>query len=92
MAALTPVVTEDYERQLWDELNSLLPEVVPEGATEPEAVDAVALAFMGHDEEVSTLYEQVKRLARDRAGYLQERLEEDNPITKARRRLYGDRA
>ncbi|HEX6204985.1 MAG TPA: hypothetical protein VFZ29_04180 [Solirubrobacterales bacterium] len=89
---MTPVVTEDYERQLWNELNSLLPEVMPEGATEPEAVDAIALAFMGHDKEVCELYERVKRLARDRAGYLRERLEEDNPITRARRRLYGNRA
>lgn len=89
---MTPVVTEDDERQLWDELSSLLPEVVPEGATEAGAVDAIALAFMGHDEEISELYEQVKRLARDRAGYLRERLEEDSPISRARRRLYGDRA
>lgn len=89
---MTPVVTEDYERQLWDELNSLLPEVVPEGATEAEAVDAIALAFMGHDKEVRQLYERVKRLARDRAGYIRERLGEDNPISRARRRLYGDRA
>lgn len=83
--------TAQHERQLWDELNSLLPEVVPEGATEPEAVDAIALAFMGHDKEVRELYERVKRLARDRAGYLRQRLEEDNPITRARRRLYGNR-
>lgn len=89
---MTPAVTEDYERQLWKELNSLLPEVVPEDATEAAAVDAIALAFMGHDLEISELYEQVKRLARDRPGYLRERLEEDNPISRARRRLYGNRA
>lgn len=89
---MTPVVTEDYERQLWDELNSLLSEVVPEGATEAAAVDAIALAFMGHDQEVRELYEQVKRLARDKPGYLRECLEKDNPISRARRRLYGDRA
>jgi len=64
---------------------------VPEGAMEPEAIDAIALAFMGLDDEVRELYEQVKRLARDRAGYLRERLEEDNPISRARRRVYGDR-
>jgi hypothetical protein len=89
---VTPVVTEDYERQLWDELNAVLLEVVPEGATQAEADDSILLALMGHDEEAHELYEHVKRLARDKAGYLRERLEDDNPVARARRRLYGDRA
>jgi hypothetical protein len=86
---LTPVVTEPYERRLWDELNSLLADAVPEGKSETEAENIILLALMGHDPEIHELYEQVKRLARDKPGYLRERLEEDNPITRARRRLYG---
>jgi hypothetical protein len=86
---LTPVLTEPYERQLWDELNSLLADAVPDGASESQAEDAILLAVMGHDSEIHELYEQVKRLARDRAGYLRERLEEDNPVARVRRRLYG---
>lgn len=88
------VVTEEHERQLWDELNSLLAEAVPVGASEADAedLDAILFAVMGHDPETHKLYERVKRLARDKAGYLRERLEEDNPIGRARRRLYGSRA
>jgi transcriptional regulator with XRE-family HTH domain len=82
-------VTEEYERRLWDELNSLLAEVVPGGATEAQAEDAILLAVMGHDSEIHALYEQVRKLARDKAGYLHERLEENNPISRVRRRLYG---
>ncbi len=87
---MTPVVTEPYEKRLWDELNSLLADAVPEGASEEEAENAILLALMGHDPEIYKLYEQVKRLVRAKAGYLHDRLEEDNPIARARRRLYGD--
>lgn len=86
---MTSVATEEYERRLWDELNSLLAEAVADGASEAQAEDAVLLAVMGHDAEIHELYEQVKRLARDKAGYLRERLGEDNPISRVRRRLYG---
>jgi hypothetical protein len=86
---LTPVITDPYERRLWDELNSLLADAVPEGTSETEAENIILLALMGHDPEIHELYEQVKRLARGKPGYLRERLEEDNPITRARRRLYG---
>lgn len=86
---MTPVVTRDYEQQLWEELNALLVDVVPAGATEARAEDAILLACMGHDLEIHNLYDQVKRLARERAGYLRERLEEDNPVARVRRRLYG---
>lgn len=86
---MTTVLTEPHEQRLWGELNSLLADAVPEGASEEEAEDAILLAVMGHDPEAHELYEQVKRLARDKAGYLRERLEEDNPIARVRRRLYG---
>jgi hypothetical protein len=45
---------------------------------------------MGYDAEVHELYERVKRVARYNAGYLRERLEEDNRIARVRRRLYGE--
>ena len=86
---MTSLATEVHERQLWEELNSLLADAVPDGASEAQAEDAILLAVMGHDAEIHELYEQVKRLARDEAGYLRERLEEDNPISRVRRRLYG---
>lgn len=70
---MTTAATEPYEQRLWDELNSLLADAVPEGASESQAEDAILLAVMGHDSEIHALYEQVKRLARDRAGYLRER-------------------
>jgi len=89
---LTTVVTEGYERQLWDELNTLLADAVPEEAGEEESEDIVLFALMGRDPQVHRLYEQVRRLARDRAGYLRERLEEDNPVARVRRRLYGVQA
>lgn len=83
------VANEEHERRLWEELNSLLAAAVPDGASEARAEDAMLLAIMGHDSEIHDLYERVKRLARDEAGYLRERLEEDNPIARVRRRLYG---
>lgn len=86
---MTRVVTEEYERRLWDELNSLLAAAVPDGATKAQAEDAILFAVMGYDTAVHELYEQVKRLAGDKAGYLRERLEEDNPISRVRRRVYG---
>lgn len=86
---MTPVVTREYERQLWEELNALLADVVPPGATDAQAEDSILLACMGHDPEIHKLYEQVTRLARDPASYLRERFEEDNPVARVRRRLYG---
>jgi transcriptional regulator with XRE-family HTH domain len=83
------VLTEEHERQLWEELNSLLAEAVPEGASDKQAEDAILLAVMGHDSEIHDLYERARRLARDKAGYLRERMEEDNVIARVRRRLYG---
>lgn len=83
-------VTEDYERQLWEELNALLADAVPQDATEEEAERSVMLAIMGHDTEIHQLHETVRRLARERpAGYLRAKLDEDNPVSRARRRLYG---
>jgi len=82
-------VTEEYERRLWDELNTLLAEAVPAEASEAQAEDVILLAVMGHDAEIHDLYEQVRKLARDKAGYLRDRLREDNPLSRVRRRLYG---
>lgn len=84
------IVTEDDERQLWKELNSLLAGVVPEGTAQEDRERATTLALMGHDREIHDLHEQVWRLAkRGGAGYLRRKLKEDNPVTQARRRLYG---
>jgi succinate dehydrogenase/fumarate reductase flavoprotein subunit len=84
-------VTEDYERQLWEELNSLLADAVPENASEDEAERAIMLALMGNRgyPDVYDLHQTVQRLAREGSGYLREKLEEDNPVSRARRRLYG---
>lgn len=86
---MTTVVTEEHERRLWEELRSQIATAVPDGASETQAEDSILLAMMGADAETHDLYEQVKRLARDRAGYLGKRLEEDNPVARVRRRLYG---
>ncbi|HEY5943363.1 MAG TPA: hypothetical protein VIT89_10960 [Solirubrobacterales bacterium] len=84
------IVSEDYERQLWEELNSLLADVVPEGAAQEDRERAITLALMGHDHEIHDLHEKVWRLAKEGgAGYLRSKLKEDNPVTQARRRLYG---
>ena len=82
-------VTDGYERQLWEELNSLLADAVPEDASEDDAERAIMLAMMGHDTEIHDLHQTVRRLARERSGYLRGKLEEDNPVSRARRRLYG---
>lgn len=82
-------VTVEYEQRLWDELNTLLAEAVPEDATEDEAQDVILLAIRGHDTEIYELYERVKRLAKSEGGYLRDRMKEDNPITRAQKRLYG---
>lgn len=83
-------VTEDYERQLWKELNLLLADAVPDDASGDEAERLIMLAIMGHDTEIHQLHETVRRLARERpAGYLRGKLDEDNPVSRARRRLYG---
>jgi hypothetical protein len=83
-------VTEDYERQLWKELNLLLADAVPDDASGDEAERLIMLAIMGHDTEIYQLHETVRRLARSRpAGYLRGKLDEDNPVSRARRRLYG---
>lgn len=84
------IVTEDYERKLWEELNSLLADVVPKGTNEGDRERAIMLALMGHDREIHDLHEKVWRLAKEGgAGYLRRKLKEPNPLTKARRRLYG---
>jgi hypothetical protein len=77
----TDSVTEDYERQLWEELNSLLADAVPGNASEDEAERAIMLALMGNRSypDVYDLHQTVLRLARERSGYLHEKLEEDNP-------------
>jgi len=81
-------ITEGYERQLWEELNSLLVDAVPDDANEDDAERAIMLAIMGHDSEIHTLHRTIQNLARSRSGYLRDRPEDDNPITRARRRLY----
>lgn len=82
-------ITERLERQLWQELTSLLADAVPDDATEDDAERAIMLAIMKHDSEIHTLHRTIHNLARSRSGYLRDRLEDDNPITRARRRLYG---
>lgn len=83
-------ITEDYERQLWRELTSLLADAVPEDASGDQAERSIMLAIMGHDSEIHQLHETVRRLARDRpSGYLRAKLNADNPVSRARRRLYG---
>jgi hypothetical protein len=80
---------EDYERQLWKELNALLADAIPQEAKGDDAERAIMLALMGHDSEAHALHEQVRRLAEDGDGYLREKLAEDNPVSRARRRIYG---
>jgi hypothetical protein len=86
---MTIAVTEEHERRLWEELNSLLVDAVPDGATKARAEDAILLAIMGHDAEIYVLYEQVRMLARETPGYLRDKLEEDNPVARGQRRRYG---
>jgi len=82
-------VSEGYEQRLWDELNLLLAGAVPVDATPAEADDAVARALTVPLTEISDLYERIKRLALTERGYLRERMEEDNSVTGARRRIEG---
>jgi|GEM_PF-5467025 len=46
---MTSVVTEEHERQLWEELNSRVADVVPEGTDQDDRERAIMLALMGHD-------------------------------------------
>jgi hypothetical protein len=80
-------VTEGYEQRLWEELNSLLVQVVPEGASAADAERAIMLALIGHDGEIADLYERVRTLARTERGFLHERMQEDNPIAIMERRV-----
>jgi hypothetical protein len=82
-------VTEAYEQRLWEELNDLLADKVPEGATQRQADDAILFAVLGRDDQAGELYRQVRALAKRQAGYLRERMEEDNPVAAVHRRLYG---
>ena len=89
---MTSVVTEDHEQRLWAELNSRLVGAVPDGVTKAQAEDAILFSIMGYDAEIHDLNGQVKRLARGAPGYLREKLEEDNPVARGLRRLYGQSA
>jgi hypothetical protein len=81
---------EDDERQLWEELHKLLADAVHDEGTDDARERSMMLALMGHDPEIHDLHEKIRRLARERpAGYLRAKLDEDNPVTAARRRLYG---
>lgn len=82
-------VTEGYEQRLWEELNLHLADEIPDDATPAEAEDAVVKALRIPFTDTYELYERIKRLARVERGYLRERMEEDNPITAARRRMEG---
>jgi hypothetical protein len=84
------ILTEDDERQLWEELISLLADVAPDAADQDDRAQAIMLALMGHDREIHDLHEKVWRLAKEGgAGHLRRKLKEDNAVTKARRRLDG---
>ncbi len=84
--------TDEYERGLWEELLSLVSDVVPDGATDDEKDRAIMVALLGHVPEVHQLHETARRLARDQpAGYIRAKMDEDNPISRARIRLYGRR-
>lgn len=80
-------VTEADERHLWDELSGLVADLESEAASPEDAERAVLLAVMGINPEVKELYDRVKVVARAKAGYLRERMEEDNPVAVVRRRL-----
>lgn len=80
-------VAEEYERRLWEELNLLLAEVVPEGANPEDAERAIMLALIGHDGEIAGLFQRMCRLARTERGYLRERMREDNPVADLARQL-----
>lgn len=85
-------VTEAYEERLWEELNLLLADAVPEGADEETARRSLLLAVTGHDAEIADLYWRVRRLARTERGFLRGRLDEDNPVSAIGRHLAGEQA
>lgn|GEM_PF-5844597 len=80
-------VAEEYERRLWEELNLLLAEVVPEGASPENAERAIMLALIGHDAEIADLFQRMRTLARTERGYLRERMQEDSPVADLERQL-----
>ena len=81
-------VTEAYEVRLWEELNLLLAEAVPDAASEAEAEDAITAAVAGADSEIAGLYRRVVTLSRaDSSGYIRQRMEEDNRVSAVRQRL-----
>jgi hypothetical protein len=81
---------DEDEQQLWDELVELLAKAIPEDVGTEEQERSAMFALMGHDPEVHDLHETVSRIARERpAGFLRAKLDEDNQVTAARRRLYG---
>lgn len=79
--------TEGYEERLWEELNSLLIQVVPQGANAENAERAIMLALIGHDAEIADLYQRIRRLARTERGFLYERMQEDNPVAIIERQV-----
>ena len=81
--------TEKYERELWEELESLLADAVPDDANQEDAERAIMVAILAQDSRIHTLHRRIQNLARSRSGYLRGRLEDDSPLTRARRRLYG---
>lgn len=85
-------LTEAYEERLWEELNLLLADEVPADATTGEAEDAIVQALRVPLTDTNDLYERIRRLAWTERGYLRGRMEEDNPITAAPRRMTGRRA
>jgi hypothetical protein len=64
-----------------------LVDAVSPGASTGDAERVVLLAVMGHDGEIHDPYQRVSRLAPTGAGYLRERMEEDNPVSAIRQRL-----
>jgi hypothetical protein len=80
-------VTDEYERHLWEELNTLLADAVPDDASGEEAQRAVRVAAMGADLEIADLYERVWLMALEGAPYLRGKLSEDNPVSAIRGRL-----
>ena len=81
-------VTEAYEARLWEELNLLLAEAVPDAASEVEAENAITAAVAGADAEIADLYRRVVTLSRaDSSGYICQRMEEDNPVSAVWQRL-----
>lgn len=77
-------VTEAYERRMWEELNTLLTDVAEESEGDPQ--EAIVFALAGGNEEITSLYKQIRELSR-RSGYLSDRVEEDTPAAVAIRRL-----